>query len=85
METTAAIENLALETLNVSPERLRAATTFDEAGIDSLAAIDLVFAIEAHFGILIDADALARVHSLGDLIAVVDARVTATGAGATPQ
>jgi acyl carrier protein len=75
METTAAIETLALERLNVSAERLRAATTFEEAGIDSLAAIDLVFAIEAHFGILIEADDLLGVHSLRDLIAVVDARV----------
>jgi acyl carrier protein len=75
MDTTAAIETLAMEKLNVSPERLRAATTFDEAGIDSLAAIDLVFAIEAHFGILLDADDLFRVRSLNDLIALVDAVV----------
>jgi acyl carrier protein len=72
MDTTAAIETLALEKLNVSPERLRAATTFEEAGIDSLAAIDLVFAVEAQFGILIDADQLMRVNSLGDLIALVN-------------
>jgi acyl carrier protein len=72
MDTTAAIETLALEKLNVSPERLRAAATFEEAGIDSLAAIDLVFAVEAQFGILIDADQLMTVNSLGDLIALVN-------------
>jgi acyl carrier protein len=75
MDTTFEIEALAIEKLNVSPERLHAATTFDEAGIDSLAAIDLVFAIEAHFGILIDADELVRVNSLRELIALVDALV----------
>ena len=75
MDTTTAIETLAMEKLNVSPERLRAATTFEEAGIDSLAAIDLVFAIEAQFGILIDADALFAVDSLQGLITLVNGLV----------
>jgi acyl carrier protein len=72
MDTTFEIETLAIEKLNVSPERLHAAATFEEAGIDSLAAIDLVFAIEARFGLLIDADDLVRVNSLRELIALVD-------------
>jgi acyl carrier protein len=72
MDTTTAIETLAMERLNVSPERLRSATTFDEAGIDSLSAIDLIFAIEAHFEIYIDADELIGVNSLSDLIAIVN-------------
>jgi acyl carrier protein len=75
MDTTTAIEAMAMEKLNVSAERLHAAVTFEEAGIDSLSAIDLVFAVEAHFGVLIDADDLNGVHSLKDLIALVDALV----------
>lgn len=76
MDTTTAIETLAMEHTGVSEERLRTATTLEEAGIDSLAAIDLVFAIEAHFGVLIGEDELTRVQSLSDLVAAVDGLVT---------
>ncbi len=72
MDTTTVIESLALEMLGVTPERLRAATTLEEAGIDSLGAIDLVFANESHLGILIDADALGAVHSLRDLVDAIE-------------
>ena len=36
MDTTTVIESLALEMLGVTPERLHAARTLGEAGIDSL-------------------------------------------------
>ena len=72
MDTTTVIESLALEMLGVTPERLRAARTLGEAGIDSLGAIDLVFAIESQLGVLIDADALASVHSLQDLVDAIE-------------
>jgi acyl carrier protein len=72
MDTTTVIESLALEMLGVMPERLRAAKTLDEAGIDSLGAIDLVFAIESRLGVLIDADALGAVHSLQDLVDAIE-------------
>jgi acyl carrier protein len=76
MDTLDTIHRLAVDTLNVAEEALLRATTLNEAGIDSLAAIDLVFAIEAHFGITIAADDLARVRSLRDLAAVADRMVT---------
>ncbi len=72
MDTNTVIESLALEMLGVAPERLRAATTLEEAGIDSLGAIDLVFAIESHLGVLIDADALGAVQSLRDLVDAIE-------------
>jgi acyl carrier protein len=72
MDTTTVIESLALEMLGVTPERLRAAKSLGEAGIDSLGAIDLVFAIESHLGVLIDADALGTVHSLQDLVDAIE-------------
>ena len=66
------VRRLAVETLNVAEEPLLRATTLQEAGIDSLAAIDLVFTIEGHFGITIAAEELARVRSLRDLAACAD-------------
>jgi hypothetical protein len=44
------VRRLAVETLNVPASTLLVATSLKEAGIDSLAIIDLVFTIEAHFG-----------------------------------
>lgn len=72
MDTTTAIETLAMEKLGVSQALLRSAKTFEEAGIDSLGAIDLVFAIESHFGVLLDTKELDTVGSVQDLITVVE-------------
>jgi acyl carrier protein len=72
MDTLDTIRRLAADTLNVAEGPLLRATTLNEAGIDSLAAIDLVFAIEAHFGITIAAEDLGRVRSLRDLAVVAD-------------
>jgi acyl carrier protein len=71
MDTFDIIRRLAIDTLNVAEEPLLRATTLNEAGIDSLAAIDLVFAIEGHFGISLSASELARVRSLQNLAAIV--------------
>ncbi len=72
METLNTIRRLAVDTLNVPEEPLLRATTLREAGIDSLSAVDLVFAVETHFGIVITGDELARVRSLRDLAVVAD-------------
>jgi acyl carrier protein len=70
------VRRLAVETLNVPDGTLLHATTLQEAGIDSLAAMDLIFAVEGHFGILIASNDLTHMHSLSDLAASVD-RLTA--------
>lgn len=58
--------------LSIPSERLLRATTLSEAGIDSLAAIDLIFAIESRFGVSITSEDLNQVRSLRDLATVVD-------------
>ncbi len=73
------IRRLAVEALNVPEEALDHAVTLRDAGIDSLAALDLVFAVEGHFGISIAAQDVATMNSLNDLAASVD-RLTATEA-----
>lgn len=76
METLDMIRRLAADTLNIAEEPLLRANTLREAGIDSLAAIDLVFALEAHYGVTIAAGELANVSSLRDLAAIVDRLTT---------
>ena len=73
METTFdTIRRLAVDTLDVSEGALLRARTLREAGIDSLATLDLLCAIEAHYGIQISAEDLADLNSLRDFAAVVE-------------
>jgi acyl carrier protein len=66
------VTSIALSTLNLPHRRLHETTTLHEAGIDSLATLDLVFAIEGHFGITIGPADLENMRSLSDLAACVD-------------
>ena len=73
MDTTfETIRRLARDTLDVPEPMLLRAATLREAGVDSLGAIDLVFAIEAHYGITISPEQLACVRSLKDFAAVAE-------------
>jgi acyl carrier protein len=66
------VRSLASSTLKLPHRRLNETTPLHEAGIDSLATLDLVFAVEGHFGITIGPSDIANVHSLNDLAACVD-------------
>ena len=76
MDTFTTIQRLAAERLDLSTESLAHARTLAEAGIDSLATLDLITAIEARFAIGVAPEDLDGVHSLRDLAAVVDRLVT---------
>lgn len=77
MDTTFdTIRRLAVDTLDVPEVTLLRARTLREAGVDSLATLDLLFAIEAHFGIHIAAEELADVRSLHDFAAVAERLIT---------
>ena len=76
MDTFTTIHRLAAEMFGIPTEPLLRARTLGEAGIDSLAAIDLIFAIESRFRISITPEEINDVHSLRDLAAVVDRLVT---------
>jgi acyl carrier protein len=71
-QTLATVRRLAVETLRVPEGALTTTTTLADAGVDSLGALELVFAVEGHYGISIDATEVARIRSLGDLAASVD-------------
>ena len=70
------IQRLAAETLNLPLDAMYATITFRQAGIDSLATIDLLFAVETHFEIAFPPEELTHLESLSDLAASVD-RLTA--------
>jgi acyl carrier protein len=70
------VRHLAVEVLDLPERKVTGASTFQDAGIDSLSAIDLMFAVESHFGITISANDVAQMRSLADLAACVD-RLTA--------
>ena len=73
METTFdIIRRLAVDTLDVPEITLLRARTLREAGIDSLASLDLLSAIEAHFGIHIPAEELSDLDSLRDFATLAE-------------
>jgi acyl carrier protein len=73
METTFdTIRRLAVDTLDVPEVALLRARTLREAGVDSLATLDLLSAIEAHYGIHLAAEELADLRSLRDFAALVE-------------
>jgi acyl carrier protein len=66
------VRRLAIETLRLPESAVTQARTLREAGIDSLTAIDLIVAIENHYGISIAAQDMENVQSLNDLALCVD-------------
>lgn len=72
----ATIRRLAQERLGVPPERLDSAATLREAGIDSLAAIDLVVAVEKALAIRFIDRELESARSLADLAAIAQQAMT---------
>jgi acyl carrier protein len=63
---------LAAERLSVPIARLEGATTLRAAGIDSLAVIDLIVALEERLGIRFAESDLQSVRSFDDLAAAID-------------
>lgn len=51
------------------PAGLTAATTFEQLGIDSLDAADLLFKFEDEFGIIVPDDVARSLRSVGDVVA----------------
>jgi acyl carrier protein len=52
----------------VDPSTLSAATTFEQLGIDSLDAADLLFKFEDEFGIVVPDDVARSLRSVGDVV-----------------
>lgn len=76
MDTFTTIRRLVAESLHLPEEPLLHEQSLSDAGIDSLAAIELVFSIESRFAIQIPPDELNTVRSLRDLAAVADRQLS---------
>lgn len=80
MNAAQAVRSLAAERLSVAPAVLDAATSLRDAGIDSLAAIDLIVAIEERFDVRFADSDLARLGTFEDLAAAVERLLAAAHA-----
>ena len=56
---------------NIPPEQLQASTLLSDAGIDSLDALTILFAIEERFGISIPDDRARALRTFGDMVDTV--------------
>lgn len=64
------------EEKTVADELLRPETPLADAGIDSLDALTILFAIEEQFGIAIPDDEARAVRTFGDLIDIIGKRTS---------
>lgn len=71
-QSLSTVQRLAAEALNLPLEAMQATITFRQAGIDSLATIDVLFAVESHFDIAFPPNELNHLESLSDVAASVD-------------
>lgn len=67
------IVNLRLDKANISPE-----ADFDEAGLDSLAVVELGMVLSKRLGIEIDDYELAHAGTVGQIVSLMEERVART-------
>lgn len=78
-EILATLRELAVEVLEADPSAITEdARLAEDLDADSLALVEMVMALEDHYGISIPEDELEGVHTVGDTIDVVAARVGAS-------
>ncbi|GGY72012.1 acyl carrier protein [Streptomyces xanthochromogenes] len=69
--------------LGLKVDLIRPQATLEEAGIDSLAVVELAVMLENDYGVVIDEDELSSVPSVADLNELVDERVASRTAAAS--
>ena len=68
------LRDMIVETLGCEPEEVKAqASLADDLGADSLAAVELIMALEEAAGIHIDDAEAAEMKTVGDIVAYMDA------------
>lgn len=86
MTTLQSVQALLMANFNLAPEVLQPAATLEDLAIDSLAVIEVMFAIEDEFKVSVPSDAAAlqaRLKTVGDLVDFVDALIAGQHAGLT--
>jgi len=84
MTTFQKTQQLLMERLGLTEEELFPEQSLQNLGIDSLAAMELMFDLRNEFGIDVPY-AQHRVATLGDLVALVDTQLALLGAKAVPN
>ena len=64
----------------IDPRAITAASTFEELGIDSLDAADLIFTVEDTFHVVVPDTAAASMRSVGEVVAGIRQLVAARAA-----
>ncbi len=77
-EIAAKLVQLVREEKDIPDERLTPETVLAEAGVDSLDALTILFAIEEEFKISIPDDRAKSIKTFGDMIDVVEALTAAS-------
>jgi acyl carrier protein len=77
-ELTAVVLDLLEKETGETYEQLEDATSLrDGLNLDSLDMAGLVLHIESHFGIQIETELLEKIATVGDLLAMLEAKITA--------
>jgi acyl carrier protein len=71
-EIAAKLVQIVRQEKEIPDDKLTPETVLAEAGIDSLDALTILFAIEEEFGISIPDDRAKRIRTFGDMIDVVE-------------
>ncbi len=82
MSSLKELKDLIHEKYGLDPATLDAQSSIREKGLDSLALVELLFAVEDRFGITMP-DSEANVETLGQLAALID-RLVAAKASSSP-
>ena len=76
MTTEERVINIIMEQLNVTKEECNPAAKFiDDLGADSLDLVELIMAMEDHFGLEISDDDLVKITTIQNVIDYITARV----------
>ena len=71
------VYEIVTSALEVRQSDVRPDSTWDDYGADSLAIVELVFALEQHFRISFEIPELERMKSVADMVRVIECKVGA--------
>lgn len=69
--------DIVTSALEVRPSDVRPDSTWDDYEADSLDIVELVFALEQHFGISFEIPELETIKSVADMVRVIERKVGA--------
>jgi acyl carrier protein len=76
--TAQAVRTKIANTLAIAPTRLTDNTLLTDLSVDSLALIELAIELEEDYGVAFEQSDLEALHTVGDVAALVEARLEVT-------